>query len=62
MLFGPLLALRAATRPITLDGALRSAGRKAGIDVRAVRLPFAEAAIDVDKPSDLELAERILAR
>jgi hypothetical protein len=25
-------------------------------------MPFAEAAIDVDKPSDLELAEAILAK
>ena len=36
-------------------------GRKAGFRLKAVLLPFAEAAIDVDKPADLELAERILA-
>jgi hypothetical protein len=29
--------------------------------LKAVILPFAEAAIDVDKPADLELVERILA-
>ncbi|HFD15721.1 MAG TPA: MobA-like NTP transferase domain containing protein, partial [Rhodospirillales bacterium] len=28
---------------------------------RAVVLPFAEAAVDVDKPADLELVERLLA-
>ena len=33
-----------------------------GATVRAVELPFAEAAIDVDKPADLKLAARILAR
>jgi hypothetical protein len=27
-----------------------------------VRLPFAEAAIDVDKPADLDLVEAILGR
>lgn len=59
--FGPLLALRALTRTIGFDAALAKAGRRLGLDVRAVRLPFAEAAIDVDKPSDLELAEQILA-
>ena len=59
--FGPVLALRALTRTISLKGALKVVGRKAGIDVRPVRLPFAEAAIDVDKPADLILVEEILA-
>lgn len=59
--FGPLLALRAATRTISLDSALRTAAGRIGITVAAVRLPFAEAAIDVDKPSDLELVQRIVA-
>ena len=59
--FGPLLALRAATRTIGLDSALRTAARRIGISVAAVRLPFPEAAIDVDKPADLELVERIVA-
>jgi GTP:adenosylcobinamide-phosphate guanylyltransferase len=60
--FGPLLALRAALGLISLDDALRTVGRKAGLAVRAVRLSQAEAAIDVDKPSDLELVESIFAR
>jgi len=59
--FGPLLAIRALTRTISLDNALRTVGRRLGISVRAVRLPFADAAVDVDKPADLELAEQILA-
>lgn len=59
--FGPLLALRALTRTITFDDALAAAGRRAGLTVKALRLPFAEAAIDVDKEADLVLVERILA-
>ena len=58
---GPGIFLRAVTRTISLEAAAERAGRKAGIRLKAVPLPFAEAAIDVDKPADLELAERILA-
>ncbi len=53
--------LRALTRTISLESAAERTGRKAGMRLKAVVLPFAEAAIDVDKPADLELAERILA-
>jgi GTP:adenosylcobinamide-phosphate guanylyltransferase len=60
--FGPTVFLRAFTRTISMDGAVRKVGRNLGIRLRAVRLPFAEAAIDVDKQSDLELVERIVAR
>lgn len=60
--FGPLLALRAATRTISLDAALRSAGAKASLELNAVRLGTAEAAIDVDKQADLELVEAIFKR
>jgi CTP:molybdopterin cytidylyltransferase MocA len=58
--FGPLLAIRAVTRTITLAGALAKAGRKLGAKVVPIDLPFAEAGIDVDKPSDHALAEQIL--
>ena len=58
---GPAIFLRALTRTISLGAAAERAGRKAGIRLKAVPLPFAEAAIDVDKPADLDLAERILA-
>lgn len=58
--FGPLLAIRALTRTITLAGALARAGRKLGTHVVPIDLPFAEAGIDVDKPSDHALAETIL--
>ncbi|MDB5717601.1 MAG: hypothetical protein JWM38_1028 [Sphingomonas bacterium] len=59
--FGPILALRAISRTIGLNAALAAAGRRLGIVARLVAMPQAEAAIDVDKPSDLALAERILA-
>ncbi len=59
--FGPWLALRALTRTIGLGHALRRAGRRLGLNARLVALPYAEAAIDVDKPSDHVLAEEILA-
>ena len=60
--FGPMLFLRAVTRTISLDAGLARASRSLGLSVKAVRLPFAEAAIDVDKPSDLALVQAILAR
>jgi CTP:molybdopterin cytidylyltransferase MocA len=59
--FGPWLALRALTRTVTLAGAMRAAGRKLGFVAVPVVLPWAEAGIDVDKPSDHALAETILA-
>ncbi|MFN3389364.1 MAG: NTP transferase domain-containing protein [Allosphingosinicella sp.] len=59
--FGPQILLRAFTRTIAMETAVRKIGRKLGIRLRAVQLPYAEAAIDVDKPADLELVERIVA-
>jgi GTP:adenosylcobinamide-phosphate guanylyltransferase len=58
--FGPWLAFRALTRSIGLDRAMEKAGRRLGLRAKLVALPFAEAAIDVDKPSDHALAEAIL--
>jgi GTP:adenosylcobinamide-phosphate guanylyltransferase len=60
--FGPAMFVRAVTRRLSLEQASARAGRKLRIGLRAVKLPYAEASIDVDKPADLELAERILAR
>ena len=59
--FGPMLALRAFTRTISLEAAMRIAARRAGLSCKPVTLPIAEAAIDVDKPEDLRLAERIVS-
>ena len=47
---------------LTLDDAMARASNVIGARVAAVVLPYAEAAIDVDKPADLELVETILAR
>jgi GTP:adenosylcobinamide-phosphate guanylyltransferase len=57
---GPLLAYLLGR--LTLDAAMARASAIIGADIAAVRLPFAEAAIDVDKAADLALVETILAR
>jgi len=59
--FGPGLLLRFALRSLDLDAALAGASRRMGALVCALRLPFPEAGIDVDRPADLALAEKILA-
>jgi hypothetical protein len=46
---------------LDLDDACERISRGAGAAIRAVRLEEAAAAIDVDKPADLALAEKILA-
>jgi GTP:adenosylcobinamide-phosphate guanylyltransferase len=46
---------------LSLDDAMNRASAAMGAHAAAVRLPVAEAAIDVDKPADLELVETILA-
>lgn len=58
--FGPALFLRAVTRTITIEAALERAGRRLGLSARPVILSDPEAGIDVDKPDDLLMAERIL--
>ncbi len=60
--FGPWLAFRALTRTIGLGAALEKAGKRLGLSARLVPISDAEAAIDVDKPSDHALAEMILER
>lgn len=47
---------------LTLDQAMARAGRILGCEVAAVAIPIGEAAIDVDRPADLVLAEALLAR
>lgn len=60
--FGLGLAVRAATRTISLQAALDRVGERAGVSVRLVELPDAEAGIDVDKLSDHAEVESILRR
>ena len=59
---GPLTLIRFALGRLTLADALARLSAIVGIRIAAADMPFAEAAIDVDKPEDLELAEKILAR
>ncbi len=60
--FGPLLLLRAISRTISFKAATALAGLRLSLRVEPIILPFCEAAIDVDKPSDLELVTGILER
>jgi CTP:molybdopterin cytidylyltransferase MocA len=47
---------------LPLKAAFERASRAIGVPVEVVELPFAEAAVDVDKLSDLELVREILSR
>jgi len=59
--FGPATLALFATRMLSLEGAFERASSVLGARAAAIALPFAEAAVDVDKPADLELVERVLA-
>ncbi|NJM50334.1 MAG: NTP transferase domain-containing protein [Sphingomonadales bacterium] len=59
--FGPLLALRALTRTIELDGAFKMAGKRLGLSAHLIALSDPVAAIDVDKAADHALAMQIIA-
>ncbi|MGH7965066.1 MAG: MobA-like NTP transferase domain containing protein, partial [Candidatus Binatia bacterium] len=59
--FGPLNLVLFALRRFDLAAAVRRASRVIGARIAVVEMPFAECAIDVDSPSDLALASRILA-
>jgi len=58
--FGPGLLFRALTRSITFPRAIERAGKRLSLRCKPVVLSAPEAAIDVDKLADLELAEAIL--
>jgi GTP:adenosylcobinamide-phosphate guanylyltransferase len=58
--FGLPALIRFALGDLSLEGAFRAASTRLGLVAKPILLPFAEAAIDVDRPSDLELAEAIL--
>ena len=61
-LLGPLPLLRFALGRLTLRAALDALERRCGARLAAVEMPFADAAVDVDKPADLALAEARLLR
>ena len=58
--FGPVALLAFLLRRLDLAAATARASRAFGARAQLVALPFAEAAIDVDRPADHELATRIL--
>lgn len=58
---GPITLIQFVLGWLRLDRALDRLGRRIGAKLAAVDMPFAEAAMDVDKPSDLILAEQILS-
>src|SRR3546814_10894896 len=58
--FGPSTLLLFLARRLTLAAAMRRVSRIVGTQAEAVSMPFAEAAMDVDKPADLVIAEEIL--
>lgn len=60
--FGPFLWLATALRLISIHQAAARAGHKFGVGARIVPLSAAEACIDADKPSDIEMIERIMAQ
>ncbi len=60
--FGPVPLARYVLGRLTLAEAMDRASAKFGVTVAAIEIPHAEAAMDVDKPEDLALAEQILRR
>ena len=58
---GPLLLAGTALRLLSIDNVLSLAGRKLRLTIRAVPLSNPLAGVDVDKPSDHELVQDILA-
>lgn len=61
-LLGPDILLRYATGRLSLTGAVERLGRLAGVTAAAVESPFGLAAVDVDKPADLDLVREIVGR
>lgn len=57
---GPGALLRYIAGRLTLDAALARLGSVAGVNARAVASPFGLAAVDVDKPDDLDLVRTLL--
>jgi len=56
------MLLKYITGGLTLNIAFEHASKSLNINAKPIILPFAEAAIDVDKPSDLELVTEILTK
>jgi GTP:adenosylcobinamide-phosphate guanylyltransferase len=61
-LLGPWTLLRYLTRRLTLAQGFERLSALSGAEIRPVLLSRGEAAVDVDKPEDLPVAETLLAR
>ncbi|WP_411289343.1 nucleotidyltransferase family protein [Phenylobacterium sp.] len=61
LMLGPAMLFGFILRRLTLDGAVRRLGRRAGVAATAVLTPFGLAAVDVDKPADLDLVRALVA-
>lgn len=59
-IFGTGLFFAYLFRRLTLEAAFERVGENLGIKLAPIILPFAEAAIDIDSPHDLEMVEKIL--
>lgn len=59
--FGPLLMVQLLLRRLTLADAIAAAGRKLGASAAPLLLSDGRMGVDVDKPEDHALAERLLA-
>lgn len=60
--FGIMPLLKFLLGKMTLQSAFAEMSRRLGFQISPILLPFAEAAIDVDKPSDHALAELIIRK
>ncbi|MEM8772573.1 MAG: nucleotidyltransferase family protein [Pseudomonadota bacterium] len=56
---GLLTGLSYLAGALTKDAALKRIARKTGVQAELIPVPFAEAAIDVDKPEDIALVKKI---
>lgn len=59
-LLGPDILLRYLTGRLTLAGAVARLGKLAGVTAAGVDSPYGLAAVDVDKPADLDLVRQIV--
>ena len=57
---GPALLARYLLGRLTLADGIAHLGRQAGLSARAMESPFGLAAVDVDKPADLELVRTLV--
>ncbi|MEJ2485623.1 MAG: NTP transferase domain-containing protein [Anaerolineales bacterium] len=57
-IFGPRLLIGLLLRQLTLDQTARYLSKRLGLEAKAVVCPYAELAMDVDKPHQFEIVKR----